>query len=654
MPGNAVFFPTFFAGVALSLWLLSAAPYLAAGWPAYPFDPEQMSFDHLLLIFGLVPRGVVALLAGALLGLSGALLQTVLRNPIADPSSLGISAGAQLALVSATVLAPGWLIWGTWPIAMAGAGGATLLVMAIGAARAFHPVTMVIAGMLVALLASSVAVALTLSQGEYLFSLVIWNGGSLVQTGWGPAGSLAAVLLIGALCAALLARPLGLMTLEASGAQALGLNVAVLRAMAVALAAVLAASVSAAVGLVAFIGVAAPAVARAIGARRSDQLLLYAPLAGALILFLCDGVVLTVTAGRLEMFPTGAATGLIGGPLLLWLLPRLRATVPPPARDILPRASHPRRLLVTLCVTLSIGMIGFVLLGRTPEGWVLLDRASAEMFLPQRLPRLAGAAAAGGLLALAGAMLQRLTANPLAAPEVLGVSGGAAIGYAAVLFTVASPAPLVLTLGAAVGGACALLLLAGVVLRREVRPERVLLAGIAVSALAAAILSVLMAAGTARSFALLAWLSGSATTLTTASAAALFTLLLGVLFVSWMILRWLVILPLRADTARGLGIPLPMAWGAIVVSAGLATGAATLFVGPVSFVGLMAPHLARRLGLARAQDHVAGSVLIGALLMLAADFGARMASFPYDLPLGLFASLLGTPWLLWLMIRRSR
>ena len=93
---------------------------------------------------------------------------------------------------------------------------------------------------------------------------------------------------------------------------------------------------------------------------------------------------------------------------------------------------------------------------------------------------------------------------------------------------------------------------------------------------------------------------------------------------------------------------------ALILLAGVATGAATVFVGPLSFVGLMAPHLARRLGLARPEHHVTGAALIGAGLMLAADFGARMAGFPYELPLGLFASLIGAPWLIWMMMRTGR
>ena len=123
---------------------------------------------------------------------------------------------------------------------------------------------------------------------------------------------------------------------------------------------------------------------------------------------------------------------------------------------------------------------------------------------------------------------------------------------------------------------------------------------------------------------------------------------------AWLGRRWLAILPLGPEVAAGLGLPLARARLALIMIAGLATGAATVLVGPLSFTGLMAPHLARRLGLARAWDQLLGAALIGAILMIAADFGARMAGFPYELPLGLFASLLGAPWLIWLMMRARR
>ena len=644
------------AALALILWGIAAQGLLpVAEWPAWPFRPDTMSLDQIRLAFGLMPRGVIALIAGAVLGLSGAILQVVLRNPVADPTTLGISAGAQLALVMATILAPGVLEIGRWPVAMAGAIAATALVMAIGARRAFAPVTMVIAGMLVGMTASAVATAITLARGEYLLSLVIWNGGSLVQQDWSGVRALAWVLVFGAVTAGLLARPLRVLSLGAEGARGLGLNVALVRLAAVAVAAVLAAAVSAELGLIAFVGLAAPALARTMGLRGIGPLLAVSPLIGALILSVCDGVVLSIAGQGGEMFPTGALTGLIGGPLLIWLLPRLRGSTPPgteAAEGPAPRSRHPGRILAALALVLVVSALVLVWIGRVPGGWAVLDAESFAAFLPMRLPRLIAAAAAGGALALAGAVLQRLTANPIASPEVLGVSGGAALGYAGTVFAVAAPTAVMLGAGSMLGGALALGLVALFTARRDMPAERVLLAGIAVSAFASAVLAAIMAAGDARSWQILGWLSGSSSAVGMGAALGLAGMALALWVAALGTRRWLAVLPLGYGVAGGLGLPLRRARLVLIALAGLATGAATILVGPLSFVGLIAPHLARRMGLARPGDAVTGAALIGALLMLAADFGARMAGFPYELPLGLFASLIGAPWLIWLMMRR--
>jgi iron complex transport system permease protein len=643
------------AALALALTGRYAVMQLPPGlWPALPLDADGMSVDQILLAFGTLPRGVIALLAGAALGLSGALLQIVLRNPVADPTTLGISSGAQLALVLATILAPDLLALGRWPIALSGAGLATALVLAVGARRAFAPVTMVITGMLVGMTASAIATAVTLSQGQYLLSLVIWNGGSLVQQDWSGVATLALLLAVGALAAALLARPLRVLSLGIAGAAGLGVNVAAVRLAAVCVAVVLAAGVSAELGLIGFVGLAAPALARTLGARTIPQRLALSPLIGALILSLCDGLVLTLAGAGGEMFPTGALTGLIGGPLLIWLLPRLRGSTPPgteAAEGPAPRLSRPLPLLGALVAALVVLALVLVWIGRVPGGWAILDAQSFADFLPMRLPRLIAAAAAGAALALAGAVLQRLTANPLASPEVLGVSGGASLGFAAVIYLVTGPGAALLYGGTIAGGVVALLLVALYVLRRDMPTERILLAGIAVSAFASAVLSAIMAAGDAKSWVILAWLSGSSAAVTLPGALGLGAVALALWLAALGGRRWLALLPLGTGVAGALGLPLRLARLLLIVLAGIATGAATILVGPLSFVGLMAPHMARRLGLARPEHHLSGAALIGALLMLTADFGARMAGFPYELPLGLFASLIGAPWLLWLLMR---
>lgn len=658
----------------LLLWLgLAAAALLffatgtlsrlpLAGWPD-PFSaPQTMRMDQLIFVHALLPRAAVALLAGAALGLAGALLQAVLRNPIADASTLGIAAGAQLAIVAATLLFPAFLDGNRQLTAFLGAGAAAALVFGLGARQRFEPVTMVVAGMLIAILCSGLSAALTLSRGEYLMSLAIWNGGSLSQQDWGPALWLAGQLAAYGALAALAVRPLVMLDLGDTSARSLGVNLGLIRLVVALIAVGLSAMVAAAVGLVGFVGLAAPALVRAAGIRRRAAVLAASPLMGALLLWLCDGMVQTVAVTGGDSFPTGSVVALLGGPLILLLLVRMRHTSlgggmtagHAPAARLL-RSPLPFLLICGGLLGLAVLSLFVARTGPnwTGQAWVWLDPASLAGLLPFRLPRMAAAAAAGGLLALSGAILQRLTGNPMASPEVLGVSGGAGTGYALSLMLLPAAGPWQLLGGSLAGAMAALLMVLAFALRRNLAPERLLLAGIAVSAFCSALLAALVATGNPKAWQILAWLGGTAASATPETAAAL-TLCLGLaLGASLLASRWLTILPLGQAVPLSLGLPLRASRGVLVLLAALATAAASLLVGPLSFAGLIAPQIVSRAGLRRTPGFLAGSALLGAALMALADFGARTAAFPYELPLGLFASMAGTPYLIWLMARKT-
>lgn len=628
---------------------LAALPFGA--WPAFPFNADLMDIQQIILAYAVLPRAAVALLAGAALGLSGALFQQVLRNPIADPSTLGVSSGAQLAIVTATLFFPAALDLHRELIALGGAGVATALVFALGARRSFEPVAMIICGLLVGITASGLSAAFTLSQGRYLMSLVTWTGGSLNQQDWSVALKLAVQLIAGTALAVLLARPLQVTSIGDASARSLGISLAWLRVGATLVAAALAAGVAASVGLVSFVGLAAPAFVRAAGVRRPMAILLAAPLAGALLLSLCDGLVQLVASGSDNNFPTGAVTALIGGPLLLWLLPRVRPVALGDNLAAAPRRRSWRGLAVLFALLPIAALIGLGVAG-SPHDWVVLWGSDFADLWPLRWPRLLACAASGSLLAMAGTLLQRLTANPMASPEVLGVSGGAGIGFAAAITVFAAPSAFQLLAGASCGALLALSVSVFYASKANLAPERLLLAGIAISSLASAFLSALLAIGDQRSWQVLNWLAGSASTATPGSASFLFAFALAVLAVGIACSRWLEIMPLGQPVSLALGMPLRMVRTGLIVTSGLATGAASILVGPLSFIGLMAPHIALRAGFTRARDQLIAACLLGAVLMMLADFGARSVTFPYELPLGLFAALIGAPYLVWVLARR--
>lgn len=287
-----------------------------------------------------------------------------------------------------------------------------------------------------------------------------------------------------------------------------------------------------------------------------------------------------------------------------------------------------------------------------PEGWHWAGLAGIEEMLPWRAPRTLAALAGGAMLAAAGALLQRMIGNPMAAPEVLGVSSGAAIGVIAAIFLTDQPGRLTQILAGAAGAFAVILGILLLARNAAFSPERLLLAGVATSAGFGAILAVAMATGDPRVDQLLTWLAGSTYQVVPGEAALFLGVAVALIAATPLMARWLDILPLGDSSALALGVDVGRARLIVMLMAATLTAAATLIVGPLSFVGLMAPHMARLIGLQRALPRVIGAALIGGLIMTFADWAGRFIIYPYQMPAGLLATMIGGPYLMWLLRRR--
>lgn len=637
-------------------WANVAALLPAGGWWAAIVAPDHSRPADMLAAYSFAPRLVVSLLAGAALGLAGAILQQVLRNPIASPTTLGIEAGANLALSAALVWAPGLLAFGREWVTLAGGLTAIGAVLLLSRRSGFAPLVVILAGMVAGLYCASFAALLTLFESHYLAGLFLWGAGSLSQQDWDEAIFLAPRLAVVALAALLLLRPLALLGMDDAQTRSLGLSVAAARLGALLAAVALTALVVASVGCIGFIGLAAPGLARICGARRIGHWLLSSALVGASLLWATDQAVQLAAGAYGGTIPTGAVTALFGAPLLLWMIPRLRL---PPGTGwnlSLGSGAGSRRTvlrLVILAALLLLALILSSLLGRGLEGWSLALPGDPASPWALRLPRAVSALSGGVLLAVAGCMLQRLTANPMASPEVMGVSAGAAGGLTVALFLLAEVGRVEQTLAASLGAFLALLVLLLLGRMSRGNPERVILAGIAVGALLDAFVSVLLASGDPRAVLLFNWMTGSTYGIGASAAAISVFGALGLLALLPLVRRWLDVLPLGEEASRALGMPVTLGRMALLVFAAVATALATLLVGPLSFVGLVAPHAARLLGLRRPLGELYGAALIGALIMVAADFLGRNLAFPWQMPAGLIASMIGAPAFLWLLSRKQ-
>ncbi|HWA13480.1 MAG TPA: iron ABC transporter permease [Burkholderiales bacterium] len=313
--------------------------------------------------------------------------------------------------------------------------------------------------------------------------------------------------------------------------------------------------------------------------------------------------------------------------------------------------------LVLLLALLAVGAgvaVGSVPLPLAEVASALLGNASgpsADIVWKLRLPRTGAAFACGGLLALAGALLQALLRNPLADPYIFGVSGGAALG---VLLGMLLGAGAALQTGLGLAGALGVSVLVFLLGFRggEWNPYRLLLTGVVMAAGLNALLGlVLVLAPQAAVKGMLYWLMGD---LSYAEGAGGVLLALGILAIVVLPLaRTLNVVSLGRTRALSLGVPVAAVEVLLYVLAAVATLAAVLVGGTIGFVGLVVPHLVRLLGLADHRWLLPASMLAGGGLLVLADTLARSLWAPLQFPVGVLTALIGVP-VLFLLLRKGR
>ncbi|MDX9739785.1 MAG: iron ABC transporter permease [Gammaproteobacteria bacterium] len=315
-------------------------------------------------------------------------------------------------------------------------------------------------------------------------------------------------------------------------------------------------------------------------------------------------------------------------------------------------------LLAGLAVLVLASLAFALAVGSVPLGWQRLlgvftgeaDGFAVDLVLDLRLPRALSACATGGMLALAGALMQALLRNPLADPYILGVSGGAAVGALGALMAGLGGYWLS---GSAFCGALLSMLLVFALARGpgEWSATRLLLTGVVVAAGWGAAISFILAVSPDSTLrGMMFWLLGDLGQASDPSF-PLLVLALGLAFGLYTA-RDLNVLVHGEHKARSLGVATAGLRLRLYVASSLLTAVAVTVAGNVGFIGLIAPHLLRLVG---AHDHrilLPASALLGAAMLTIADTLARTAAAPLQLPVGVITALLGVPLFLYLL-RRS-
>jgi len=617
----------------------------------------QSTLDHEIVRGLRLPRAAAGIVAGLAMAGSAVLLQGVTRNHLAEPGTLGLTAGGTLAVTVFTAFAS--LQEGVPTIAIAFVGvllGAALIgVLAVGAGAG--PVRLILAGLAVSLSLSAVSASIMLVRETQTAGLFFWGAGSLIQLDWAAVRAGALVLVPCLLAAFALGRALDVQALGEATAKALGQRARMTMLGAGLVAALLAAVGVAVVGPVAFVGLFAALVARLGRPQTTAGLLAVALPWGAAILVAAD-VLGRLVLGTDDEIAAGIICTLLGAPALVIVARRItgaegfgtdRAAAAVRWRTW-PIVIAVGGLLAAAVLTMTVGElsaspreIADALFGH--------GTAAAELAVELRFPRLAVAALAGALLAAGGTILQGTVRNPLASPELVGVTGGASVGAFVILLAIPSAPDAALPFAAFGGAMVALMLALLLSAGGTYSPARVALIGLAITAACTAITTLMVLEAEPEAAVAVTWLAGSTYAASFADLRLLAIPAAVLLPAALLAARTLEIHALGDRVATGLGQRVTSARVALLVLGAALCASAVAVAGAISFVGLLAPHAARLVAGPRYSRLLPVAMLLGALLLVASDLLARELFAPVDLPVGIVVSIVGTLYLAVLMLR---
>lgn len=649
-PSKTLSFFALLAFITSAVWLA-----LVWHWPWADLwrDPDTLPLAQAAVQMAVLPEIAAAFLAGGLLALASTALQQVVHNPLASDSTLAVAGGAQLALMLVTLFFPAAGLFGSFWVAFVGAVAAMLLVLVVAGAGGANALALILAGLLANMVFAAIAAVISQFYSDLLLGIMVWGAGSLLQDGWATVTALLWTSLAAALALALLYRPLTLLALDDEQARRLGAPAGLLRLLVLLLAAGVTAQVVSRLGVISFAGLAGASVAHLLRVRAMGARFALSFLAGGLLLLVVDSLLNIAGHFLGTLLPAGALCGVLGAPFLIFLVLRQRKSAQGFAREAPPSAPSPRLAswrtpLLGLAVLLALLVLsqGFTA-GADGWGW----HWQGELILDHRLPRSLSAMAVGIMLACAGVLLQTLTRNPMASPEVLGISSGVALAVIAAFLAF----PALGSGGLLLAGAGGALMVAVLVLwlARRLQPAWLLVTGVAIAALMQGVMTVVQLSGNPQLQGVLSWLAGSTWYARPHTAPLLVLLALVLLAAALLCGKALQLLALGETVAGSLGLAVRRSRSLLLALVALMSAVATLAVGPLSFIGLMTPHLARRSGAVSPEKQLPVAALYGAALMLVADWLGRYLIFPYELGAGVIASLLGGGFFL-LLLRQAR
>ena len=665
------------AAASIMLLLFCVLASIACGSKSVGFPTVIRSLFHLgeetfenNVVQARIPRTVFGILAGASLSVSGALMQAVTRNPIADPSILGVNTGASLFVVCG--IAFFHISKGSQYIWLAFAGAALTAVLVYGLAsiggNGATPIKLALAGAAAGTALQSLVNTVMLPSTQVMDQFRFWQTGSVGGANWADIRLLCPYFIVGFVVSICMAAPLNTLALGDEAATGLGLNVPLTRALASLAGVLLCASTTALAGPISFVGLMVPHLFRMVLGPDMKKILPMSAIGGAILLLFAD------TMGRILGRPgeleSGIVTALIGSTCIYHYYKKGKGKVTVKknldfssmsAVEAGYRRRQRKSTVITLVLAVLVLMLAafMMLYGNTiytpRQVWDALNEVEGSAVFTVktlRLPRMLTAILAGFAFGMAGNTFQQLLGNPLASPDIIGVTSGASVAAVFGILVLKLPGSVVSLLAVASGllVSCLIYLLAQ---GGGFSNARLILTGIGMQAFLNAIVSWLLLKASEYDVAsALRWLSGSLNGVKLENVPLLAVVVIAASCMIVLLDKQLAMLQMGESHAVTLGVKSKMVRLALILLSLLLVAFATSVTGPIASVAFLAGPIAARL-CGGGRTNMLASALVGSVLVLASDLIGQFA-LPSRYPVGVVTGILGAPYLIFLLLRMNK
>ncbi|HEC1888889.1 TPA: iron ABC transporter permease [Campylobacter jejuni] len=578
-------------------------------------------------------RFFMCLLCGFLLAFSSLILRIVMQNPLASDTTLGIAPSASFTILIATLFFPSFLNISKVLMGFIGAFSILFLMFIFMLKKYLNSASIIFLGLINGMVFSALSSLLVLFYPEESKAFLLFNSGYLTQNNFKNVIEFFCYSSVALVSLYFFIPHLKILNLGDELASSVGQNIFYVKFFALCLSAYFITLVVSFIGVISFLGLFASVCA---GFFKIKNIRKEFAICGFLGFFLLFGVDLFLQILQILKgidLPTGGVLALIGSPLFIFaVLKILKETF---NNDDIYMSCYFKEKYIIAGLILLVLMLFF--LNLYFDFSTLGFKNISDEILVLRLNRLFILFLCGILLALVGFILQRLSFNPIASPEMLGINSGASLG---VLFA------LYFSLGyiqifAIMGALLVLCFMFFLSIKFNINMQKIILIGVAIMFFVDALGKIFLSSGDFRAYAFLAYTQAGFINID--ENLSLFLLIYtGVfLFVLYMLYPGLKIFSLGENCALSVGLNITKFRIVFLILSACACALISLCIGPFSFIGLLATYIVRLLGIKKLYNQLLSTALLGICLIFLAYFISKVILFPYEIPLGIVATLLG-------------